>query len=52
MKREPKTYQVSLLEENENKSESYRYSNEMILLNDFFPSEKEEDIKMRLTDVF
>ena len=31
MKREPKTYQVVLLEEDENKSESYHYSDEMIL---------------------
>ena len=31
MKREPKTYQVVLLEEDENKSESYRYSDEIIL---------------------
>ena len=55
MKREPKTYQVVLLEEDENKSESYRYSDEMILgtwFIDLFPDEKEEDIKMKLTDVF
>ena len=55
MKREPKTYQVVLLERDENKLESYRYSVEMILgtwFIDLFPDEKGEDIKMKLTDVF
>ena len=55
IKREPKTYQVALLEEDENKSESFRYSDEIILgtwFIDLFPDEKEEDIKMKLTDVF
>ena len=51
MKREPKPYQVVLLEEGGNKSEAYCYSDEMILgtwFIDMFP----EDIKMKLTDVF
>ena len=55
MKKEPKTYQLVLLEEDENKSESYRYSDEMLLgtwFIDLFPDEKEEDIKMNLSDVF
>ena len=47
MKREPKTYQVVLLEEDENKSKSYRYSDEMIL-GTWFIDEKEEDINMKL----
>ena len=51
IKREPKAYQVVLLEEDENKSESYRYPDEMILgtcVIDLFPDEKEKDIKMKL----
>ena len=55
MKREPKTYRVVLLEEDENKSESYRYSDEMIpgtWFIDFFLDEKEEDINMKLSDAF
>ena len=45
MNRGPKTYQVVLLEEDENKCKSYRYS-------DLFPDEKEEDIKIKLTNEF
>ena len=55
MKREPNTYQTVLLEEDKNKSESYRYSDEMILgtwFIDLFPEEKEKDINMKLVDIF
>ena len=54
MKTGPKTYQVVLLEEGENKSESYSYSDEIILRTwfiDLFLDEKEESIKMKLADV-
>ena len=54
MKREPKTYQVVHLDEDENRSKSYRHSDEMTLgtwFLDLFPDEK-EDITMKLTDVF
>ena len=55
MKREPNTYQIVLLEEDKNKSESYRHSDEMILgtwFIDLFPEEKEKDINMKLVDIF
>ena len=54
MKTGPKTYQVVLLEEGENKSESYSYSDEIILRTwfiDLFLDGKEESIKMKLADV-
>ena len=54
MKTGPKTYQVVLLEEDENKSESYSYSDEIILrtwFTDLFLDEKEKSIKMKLADV-
>ena len=54
MKTGPKTYQVVLLEEDENKSESYSYSDEIILRTwfiDLFLDEKEKSIKMKLADV-
>ena len=55
MKREPNIYQILPLEEDKNKSESYRYSDEMILgtwFIDLFPEEKEKDINMKLVDIF
>ena len=54
MKTGPKTYQVVLLEEDENKSESYSYSDEIILrtwFTDLFLDEKEKSIKMKLANV-